>query len=134
MMRQTIVALFSISISSLAFGQEEFHRHNLTAGVGAAIPVGATTNYLGAAPLFSIGYGYRFNRFFQADAGAQFAFGAANNQNAEITDFGAVQGGDHEYMIPLGGRVYIPQPFKRIAGRRGCYVSSLLRNRLVKRW
>jgi hypothetical protein len=114
MMRHMIVVLSCLSASSLAFGQEEIHHHNVTAGVGAGIPVGATTNYLGAAPLFSIGYGYRFNRFFQADAGAQFAFGAAHNQNAEITDFGPVQGGDHEYMIPLGGRVYIPQPFKRI--------------------
>jgi hypothetical protein len=114
MMRQIIIVLACISVSSLVFGQEEIHHHNLTAGLGAAIPVGASTNYLSTAPLFSIGYGYRFNRFFQADAGAQFAFGAANNQNAEITDFGTVQGGDHEYMIPLGGRVYIPQPFKRI--------------------
>jgi len=41
------------------------------------------------------------------------AFGAANNQNAELTQFGPVQGGDHEFMIPLGGRIYIPQPFNR---------------------
>lgn len=113
-MKRTITLLLcGTSVASITFGQEEVHHHNITAGLGAAIPVGATTNYLGAAPLFSIGYGYRFNRFFQADAGAQFAFGAANNQNVEITDFGQVQGGDHEYMIPLGGRVYIPQPFKR---------------------
>jgi hypothetical protein len=114
MMRQVIVVLCWTSVASMAFGQEEFYHHNVTAGGGAAIPVGSTANYLGAAPSFSIGYGYRFNRFFQADAGAQFIFGAAHNQNAEITDFGPVQGGDHEFMIPLGGRVYIPQPFKRI--------------------
>jgi hypothetical protein len=41
------------------------------------------------------------------------AFGAANNQNAEVTDVGNIQEGDHEFMIPLGGRVYIPQPFRR---------------------
>jgi hypothetical protein len=43
------------------------------------------------------------------------AFGAANNQNAEVTNFGQVQGGDHEFMFPLlGGRVYVPLPFERI--------------------
>ena len=114
MMRQGIIALCWISVASMAFGQEEFHHHNVTAGLGAAIPVGSSTNYLNAAPLVSFGYGYRFTRLFQADAGVQFAFGAANNQNPEITDFGAMRGGDHEYMIPLGGRVYIPQPFTRI--------------------
>ena len=25
-----------------------------------------------------------------------------------------MQGGDHEFMIPIGGRIYIPQPFKRL--------------------
>src|SRR5579859_2422913 len=91
-------------LGPLAFGQEPFHRNNFVVGLGAAIPVGSTTNYLSTAPLVSFGYGYRFNRFFQADAGFQVAFGAANNQNAEISDFGTVQGGDHEFMIPLGGR------------------------------
>jgi hypothetical protein len=51
-----------------------------------------------------VGYGYRFTRLFQADVGFQVAFGAADNQNAEVTDLGPVQGGDREYMIPLGAR------------------------------
>ncbi|MGH9665022.1 MAG: hypothetical protein ACRD9L_11415, partial [Bryobacteraceae bacterium] len=29
------------------------------------------------------------------------------------TDLGTVRGGDHEYMIPLGGRVIVPLPFHR---------------------
>ena len=101
--------------ASQAFAQEDdFHRNNITVGVGAATPVGNSTNYLVTAPLVNIAYGYRFNRLFQADAGFQMAFGAANNQNAEVTDFGNLQGGDHEFMIPLGGRIYIPLGFKRI--------------------
>jgi hypothetical protein len=94
-------------------GDGEVHHHNFVFGVGPAIPVGNSTNYLSTAPLIRLGYGYRFNRLFQADAGFQVAFGAANNQNPEVTDFGSVQGGDHEFMIPLGGRIYIPQPLKR---------------------
>jgi len=109
-----VLVLSCILVPLTAFAQEDYHRNNITAGIGVAVPVGKTTNYLGNAPLVSVGYGYRFSRLFQADAGFQAAFGAANNQNGEVTDFGAVQGGDHEFMIPLGGRVYIPLPFKRL--------------------
>ena len=114
MMRKVFIVLGWISLASMAFGQDEFQHHNVMFGVGAAVPMGSSTNYLSSAPLISFGYGYRFTRLFQADAGIQFAFGAANNQNAEITDYGTVQGGDHEVMVPLGGRIYIPQPFKRL--------------------
>jgi len=103
----------------------DYHHNNVVFGVGPAIPVGNSTNYLSTAPLIDFGYGYRFNRWFQADAGLQMAFGAANNQNAELTNFGPVQGGDHEFMIPLGGRVYIPQPFKRFEVSAGAGTAYL---------
>ncbi len=90
-----------------------FHHNNVVVGVGPAIPTGSSTTFLGTAPLIKVAYGYRFSRFFQADAGFQMAFGAANNQNPVVTDFGTVRGGDHEFMIPLGGRVIIPTPFHR---------------------
>src|SRR5579863_5242714 len=105
---------FALAVCAATYAQEDFHRNNITVGVGPAIPVGNSTTYLSTAPFFGAGYGYRFNRWFQADAGFQVAFGAASNQNAEQTDLGPVQGGDHEYMIPLGGRIIIPTPFKRI--------------------
>lgn len=108
-----VLMLGTLAASSFAWAQD-FHRHNISVGGGPAIPVGNATNFLGTAPFFQIGYGYRFTSWFQADAGLQIAFGAAHNQNAEITDFGTVQGGDHEFMIPLGGRVIIPSPFKSI--------------------
>ena len=112
--RIVLLGVGSLLASSLAFAQDsDFHRHNITFGLGAASPIGNATNYLATAPLVAIGYGYRFNRLFQADTGFQIAFGAANNQNAEVTDFGTLQGGDHEFMIPLGGRVFIPTRFKR---------------------
>jgi hypothetical protein len=107
-------------ISALGFAQDtDFHRHNIVVGIGAAVPAGSDTSYLSTAPLVSFGYGYRLSRFFRADAGFQLAFGAANNQNAVQTDVGAVQGGDHEYMIPLGGRVILPLPWRRIEASAG---------------
>lgn len=110
--RIVLLGVGSLLASSQVFAQgNDFHRNNITVGLGAATLVRNNTDYLTTAPLVTIGYGYRFNRLFQADAG--IGFGAANNQNAEVTDFGTLQGGDHEFMI-LGGRIYIPQPFKRI--------------------
>jgi hypothetical protein len=120
-MKRTKSVVFGFLLaSSVGLAQDtDFHHYNAVFGVGSAIPAGSTTNYLNTAPLINFAYGYRFNRLFQADAGVQMAFGAANNRNAEVTDVGAIQGGDHEFMIPLGGRVYIPQPFKRLAFSAG---------------
>jgi hypothetical protein len=112
-MRNSIVAVGCLFLAPACFAQE-FHHNNVTIGLGAAIPVGGDATYLSTAPLLSVGYGYRFNRLFQADAGFQVAFGGANNQGAVLTDFGQVQGGDHEYMVPLGGRIYLPLRWKRI--------------------
>lgn len=113
MLRNLLASALLLSFS-VAFAQSgDFHRNNIVAGIGPAIPVGSATSYLSTAPLVKIGYGYRFNQYFQADVGFQMAFGAANNRNAVETDVGPVQGGDHEYMIPLGGRFIVPQPFKR---------------------
>jgi hypothetical protein len=103
----------------------DFHRNNFAIGVGAATPVGSSTSYLSTAPLVSLGYGYRFNRFLQADAGLQFAFGAADNQSPVQTNLGVFKGGDREYMVPLGGRFIVPLPFERIeasVGGGGAYL------------
>lgn len=125
-MRTLMLSILAAAVSTAAIAQEtEFHRSNIVAGFGAATPTGATSTYLSTAPLISFGYGYRPVRFFQADAGFQMAFGAANNSNPVVTDFGTVQGGDHEFVIPLGGRFIIPTPFHRIelsAGGGGAYL------------
>jgi hypothetical protein len=117
--------LFTFLSVGFAQSGDEYHHNNITVGIGPAIPTGSSTNYFSAAPLLTVGYGYRFNRLFQADAGIQFAFGAANNQNAEISDFGTVQGGDHEFMLPLGGRIYIPTPFSRFEFSAGAGTAYL---------
>ncbi len=115
-MRRILFVCGFLFAATFVYGQssDDFHKYNLWVGLGPAIPTGNTTNYLSAAPLFGFGFGYRFDKYFQADTGFQIAFGAANNVSAVQTSLGPVQGGDHEYMIPLGGRVYIPLPSDRI--------------------
>jgi hypothetical protein len=116
----------AFTLSSLSMAQsEDYHHNNISVGVGPAIPIGNSTNYLTTAPLVTVGYGYRFNRWSQADTGFQAAFGAANNQNAEVSDFGAVQAGDHEFMIPLGARLYIPTRSRRIESSIGAETAYL---------
>ena len=128
MTRMTALLTATTLLTCLAARAQEvpIHHHNFDVGLGPGIPTGATSSYLGTAPLLGVHYGFRLNRFFQADAGFQVAWGAAGNtQNSVITDLGAIQGGDREYMFPLGGRLIIPQPFKRIelaAGGGGIYL------------
>lgn len=118
MLRSAVLSL-ALLIPYVAFAQSsdtEIHHHNVAFGVGPAIPTGSSTNYLSTAPFIRLGYGYRFNKLFQADFGFEMAFGAANNQNAEVTDFGQVLGGDHEFFFPLlGGRMYLPLPWNRLS-------------------
>jgi hypothetical protein len=92
---------------------QDYHHSDIDVGVGFAASGSSAGAYLSNAPLFDLGYGWRFNKRFQADVGLQVAFGALNNPNPEATNFGFVQGGDHEFIIPLGGRVYIPLPWAR---------------------
>jgi len=117
-MRLPLSVALSVLLPGLALAQndtQEFHHHNISFGAGPAVPVGNATSYLTTAPFIRLGYGYRFNQLFQADAAFQMAFGAAHNTNPEFTGSGPVMGGDHEFMFPLlGGRVYVPQPLKRV--------------------
>lgn len=128
MVRRAVLSL-TVLLPYFAFAQSsdtEFHHHNVVFGVGPAVPTGSSTNYLTTAPFIRLGYGYRFNELFQADLSFAMAFGAAHNQNPEVTNFGTVYGGDHEFFIPsLGGRVYIPVPSNKISIAVGGGVTHL---------
>ncbi|MCL4402840.1 MAG: hypothetical protein M1436_09295 [Acidobacteria bacterium] len=123
MNRLLAFASVCLMASTVGFAQEDAIRHhNVSFGFGPAMPMGTSKDYLKSAPMIGFSYGYRFNRWFQADAGFQMAFGAANEANdlnGVQTDMGAVQGGDHEFMIPLGGRVYLPLPLRRLEASVG---------------
>lgn len=109
-----LLAILFAFVSTTAFADDNQTPHNdISFSAGAAIPTGKDTAYLKTAPIISLLYGYRLNRFFQTEGGFQMAFGAANNQNVEASEFGNFVGGDHEFMIPLGGRFFIPLPLQR---------------------
>ncbi|HEY2380752.1 MAG TPA: hypothetical protein VGK48_06160 [Terriglobia bacterium] len=109
-----LLTIFCTLVSTAAFSQDNEIPHNdVNFSVGAGVPTGSDTSYLTNAPMIALMYGYRFNRFIQAESGFQMAFGAANNQNAEESEFGTVQGGDHELMFPFSGRFYVPLPLEK---------------------
>lgn len=120
-MLKLVAVTTCLLVPCLAFAQNDsdneiVHRHNVSFGVGPAIPVGSsTTQYLTTAPMIRLIYGYRFNKWVQAESGLQMAFGAANNQNPVLTGYGPVLGGDHEFLIPMGARLYIPQPVRKVS-------------------
>jgi hypothetical protein len=114
-MRPLILVLACIALANLTSAQtDEFQQNHITVGTRPTIPMGNPANYVSAAPLLSAANGYRFTRFLQADAGLHVALGAATNRTAELTGVGQVQGGDHDYVIPLGSRYVIPSPFRRM--------------------
>jgi hypothetical protein len=87
---------------------DDFPHHNFTFGAGAALPRGDVGPILGNAPGISVGYGYRFHRYFQADLGLDVLFGAADVEDYLNTGIGYFRIKDREYFVPLGGRAIIP--------------------------
>lgn len=119
-MRVFGIGLLLLCLGCACWGQSsDFHHHNVTFGVGPGIPVGSDTSYLGPAPLISVGYGYRFNRLFQADIGMNVAFGAVSSNSVVVTDIGNVYAGNREYMVPMGGRFILPLPFDKFEASVG---------------
>ena len=90
------------------WAQSSYRKHNFAIGGGVAVPGGELDPYLGTAPAFRFGYGYRFMRFFQADFGLDVGFGSADVKDFYDSEFGELRIRDYQYMLPLGGRVVIP--------------------------
>ena len=90
-----------------------YPRHNFTFGVGAGMPRGDLKPYFVTKPGIEIGYGYRFYRYFQADAGFDMVFGAADVQAYLNTSLGPLRIRDRQYFVPFGVRAILP-----IAGGR----------------
>ncbi len=110
--------------ASLSSGQE-YNKNTITAGVGGAMPAGAIRAYMDPAPAMTVSYGRRFNRYFQADAGFDAVFGAANVEYYLNTGLGYLKVRDREYFIPFGGRAVLPlagERFRLSGGGGGAYI------------
>ena len=104
MNRLTVAILVALPV----FAQSDFPHHNFTVGVGAGLPRGELRDYFSDKAGASIGYGYRFHRYFQADAGMDIIFGAARVRDYMDSGIGTVRIRDREYLLPLGGRAIAP--------------------------
>lgn len=112
-------------VSAPLQAQNGFPHHNITLGVGGAAPQGELSTFMQSSPGVSIGYGYRFWRYFQADAGIDILFGAARIRDFLNTDIGGFRIKDREYFVPLGGRVVVPLAGGRVllnTGGGGLYM------------
>jgi hypothetical protein len=108
MRSQTVGLLLSLAAVAPLAAQDYFPHHNLTIGTGVARPRGDLGGALEDAPGFSIAYGYRFQRYLQADVGFDSVFGAAQVRDFQDTGLGPLKISDREYFLPFGGRAIAP--------------------------
>ncbi len=122
---------FLVGLSTLAAlpdpaeAQSFYPKHNFNFGAGAARPRGALGGPFTDAPGISIGYGYRFARYFQADIGLDVLFGAGDVRDYLNTALGQVRIRDREYLLPVGGRAILPFAGGRVllsGGGGGAYM------------
>lgn len=97
-----------ILAAPFALAQPDYPRHNFTIGMGAAQPRGELRRLYTDQPALTFGYGYRFSRYLQADAGFETVFGAANIRDYLDTDFGPLRIRDYQFLVPFGGRAILP--------------------------
>jgi hypothetical protein len=102
-----VLALALAAAAGLA-AQSYYPRHNVSFAVGGAQPKGELFGAFSTKPGISVGYGYRFQRYFQADIGFDTVFGAANVRAFQESPFGYLRIRDHQYFLPMGGRAIIP--------------------------
>ena len=88
--------------------QTNYPKHNITLGAGAGLPGGDLSGFFANRPGVTVGYGYRFQRYFQADVGLDGVFGAARVRDFLSTDLGYLRIHDVQYFLPFGGRVVLP--------------------------
>lgn len=117
--------LVLVLLAPALMAQPAFRKHYITVGGGGGVPGGELRDGLAPSPVFRVGYGYRFHRFFQADFGLDTVFHAAKIRDYVSTDFGDLRIKDYQYMVPLGGRAVIPVLDNRLlfyAGGGGAYL------------
>ncbi len=99
----------------LALGaQDLFPKHYFNVGPGIGLPRGEINAYFKTKPALTVNYGYRFHRYFQADAGYDVVFGAADVKDYLETQIGSLRIRDYQHFVNLGGRGVIPAARGRV--------------------
>lgn len=114
-----------LALPPIANGQSYWHKHNITGGVGAAMPRADLRYVYATSPLVNVNYGFRFHPWFQGDIGFETAFHAAGVEDYLPTGLGYLRIRDYQYFLPMGGRVVVPIAHDRIlfsAGGGGAYL------------
>lgn len=96
------------ALATTLAAQSFYPHHNISFGVGGAQPKGDLGGVFQNRPGISIGYGYRFQRYFQADLGFDTVFGAGGVKAFEETPLGISRIRDYQFFIPFGGRAILP--------------------------
>jgi hypothetical protein len=130
--KRTILALAILSVPVGLPAQSDYPHHNFTFGVGAAQPRGDLNGLFLNRPGITVGYGYRFQRYFQVDAGFETVFGSADVHDFLNTGIGPLRIRDFQFFVPMGGRAILPLAGGRLlisGGGGGAYLrySELLR-------
>ncbi len=118
------LSLLAISAAALA-GQSYYPHHNFTFGVGGASPRAALQEPFLTRPAVAVSYGYRFLRYFQADAGLDTVFGAGGVRDFYESPLGPLRIRDYQFLIPVGGRAILPVFHERLllfGGGGGAYL------------
>jgi hypothetical protein len=105
--RRSVLGIVFLYVPAL-FAADWHPKHNFSLLAGAALPRGEVNSFLSESPDVGVSYGYRFSRYFQADAGLDVGFGAADVHDFLETGFGFIRIRDREYFVPMGGRVIAP--------------------------
>jgi hypothetical protein len=123
---KTILLGFSLlALPAVLPAQEYYPHHNFSLGLGAAQPRADLKGLFRDRPAMAVGYGYRFQRYFQADIGFETVFGAADVHDYLNTGIGPLRIKDYQFFIPLGGRAILPVAGGRLlfsGGGGGAYM------------
>ncbi|MCS6954134.1 MAG: hypothetical protein RMK57_15450 [Bryobacterales bacterium] len=120
-MRAVWVLLVALPLA----GQSWYPKHNITAGAGAGLPRGQLAGPLNNSGAVSVGYGYRWHRYFQADIGLDTVFRAARIRDFLPTRLGYLRISDYQFFLPFGGRAILPLASGRVlvsGGGGGAYL------------
>jgi hypothetical protein len=107
--RKTLTA-FSIVLTAAPLAAQERwdHKFSFTLGGGVAVPGQDLRGSFTNTGLVRLGFGYRFWRYLQADAGLDAVIHAAGVDFSRSSIIGNLRVRDNEYLVPLGGRAILP--------------------------